>query len=179
MKTVTRIAIVLAAILGFGPAFATGFVFQSKSVLEPGQEVPPVEDSEALGIGIIQFNVGMTKADVKVTFSNLSGEFSRLHLHCAPEGVNGPIVVGFVDLVSIANDNSEVATLDSNTVTAAITDDQVTAGLDCEGQIINDLADLGDAINSGNIYWNLHTFVNPPGEIRGQLEPAELIRIPR
>jgi hypothetical protein len=34
--------------------------------------------------------------------------------------------------------------------------------------IVN-IADLADAMRDSNIYVNVHTVANPPGEVRGQL----------
>lgn len=157
----------------------------SKSVLEPSQEVPvpdlpdptdPETGSKGLGNGIITFDSDFTKADVKVTFSNLSGDVTRLHLHCNIEGFNGPIIVGLVDLVGIEFDNSEIATLDSNTVTGTITDAEIAEGDPCLAvpgveASITDLHSLAEAIDLGLIYFNLHTVAFPAGELRGQVNP--------
>ncbi|MEO1252646.1 MAG: CHRD domain-containing protein [Pseudomonadota bacterium] len=159
---------------------ADGFrsALESKSVIEGAQEVlgdgTLGNGSQGLGNGIIRFNRNLTRADIKVTFSALEGEFTRLHLHCNVAGLNGPIAVGLVDLVAIAQDNSEVSTLDSNTVVARIRNAQLPQdGGPCN---ISNLRTLANEINNGGIYFNLHTTAFPPGELRGQIEPLEPVR---
>ena len=84
------LSLAAAALLGLpAPALADrnfSVIFSSKSVIEPGQEVPvaglpdptdPVTGSQALGNGIIAFDRRAKRADVKVTFGNLSGARSR------------------------------------------------------------------------------------------------------
>lgn len=170
----------LAMLASLGTAHAENFrsAVSSKSVIEGGQEVlgdgTIGNGSEGLGNGIIRFNRKNTRADIKVTFSNLQGEFTRLHLHCNVAGQNGPIALGLVDLVAIGQDNSEVSTLDSNTVVARIRNRQFPEdGGECG---IYNLRMLADEINNGGIYFNLHTTAFPPGELRGQIEPLEPVR---
>ncbi|MEL7488609.1 MAG: CHRD domain-containing protein [Pseudomonadota bacterium] len=178
------LAIGAALMSAFGIAYADdfgGFANSSKSVIEGAQEVlgdgTIGNGSEGLGNGIIRFNRGYNKAFVKVTFSNLDGEFTRLHLHCNIAGLNGPIALGLVDLVAIEQDNSEVSTLDSNTVVARITNRQLPSdGGPCG---IRTLRELASEINDGGIYFNLHSTAFPPGELRGQIDPLTPVRFLR
>ncbi len=157
------------------------FNLSSKSVIEPAQEVPvaglpdptdPTDGSSGLGNAIITLNSDKTRAEIKVTFSNLSGAVTRLHLHCAAAGTNGPIALGLVDLVAIGQDNSEVTTLGANTITAEIRKAQFSDN-NCEaviGQRVTNVRHLFRAIQAGYIYFNLHTAAFPAGELRGQIE---------
>lgn len=142
----------------------------SKTQLSPDQEVQvPAVVSDGRGIAIISIKRKFRSAKIRVTYTNLEGEFTRIHLHCAPAGANGPIAIGFVDLVSLANDNSETNKLDSHTVIGRISNSQFPAGGGNCG--ISNLWQLADAIDAGGIYWNLHTTEFPGGELRGQVEP--------
>jgi len=135
--------------------------------------VPPIE-SPGLGNAIISVDGRYRRAQIRVTFTALQGEFTRLHLHCNVSGQNGPIAVGFVDLVAPGNDNSEVITLGSNTLIGTIGNDAFPQTDPCPeviGRPVGDLESLAEAIDEGLIYWNLHTTAFPPGELRGQVEP--------
>ena len=181
--TLTALALLSAATTALATDDAYGgYKFESKSVLSPDQEVPvaglpdptdPEAGSDALGNGIIEFNARKTRARIRLTFSNTAGAFTRLHLHCAPAGANGPIAIGVIDLVAIAQDNSETARLQSNRVVARLSDKQFIDN-SCEDAIgypIRNLRDLAYAINAGDVYFNLHTAAFPAGELRGQIEP--------
>jgi hypothetical protein len=91
------------------------------------------------------------------------------HLHMAPKGVNGPIVVPLEPPEEGSGPN------DSADISGTITDDDLTGPL--EGKTV---ADLIAAIEDGDIYLNIHTSDGqdgasnvpgdyPDGEIRGQL----------
>ncbi|MEM9402261.1 MAG: CHRD domain-containing protein [Pseudomonadota bacterium] len=149
--------------------------FESKTVLTADQEVQDIAvESDGKALAVISFNRRFTRADIRVTFSNLEGNVSRLHLHCNVAGANGPIAIGAIDLVAAANDNSETITLDANTVIGRLFNSQFPDADACAGAIgrsISNLHDLAQAIDDGQVYWNLHTFAFPAGELRGQVEP--------
>lgn len=172
---VTVATAMIAALLTSQAALADGkAVWTSKSVLSPEQEVPPVE-SDALGNAIITIEKKYRRADIKVTYTGLEDEFTRMHLHCAPAGANGPVAVGLVDLVAVDLDNSETVTLDAKTLVGSLDNSQFPAdGGNCG---ISNLRELADAIDAGEIYWNMHTIAFPPGELRGQVEPLENVRM--
>ncbi len=183
MKTYLLVAASAVALFGFAPAGADDAreVIASKTALTPEQEVQsPAVESAGKAVAVIGFDRYFRKAGIRVTFSNLEGEVSRLHLHCNVSGANGPIAIGAVDLVALGNDNSETVTLDANTIEGTLENSQFPAADACAGAIgrsIRNLRDLADAINDGQIYWNLHTFAFPAGELRGQVEALELVRV--
>lgn len=120
-----------------------------------------------------------TSGDVQVVFErDLSSMTFRLevlngvavtaaHLHCAPAGVNGPIVVFLTDPAQPEQDVNGVL----GEGTRVNTDIQASAA-GCEaliGRPVRNIASLADAAFRGLIYANVHTAANPSGEIRGQL----------
>ncbi len=141
----------------------------SKCVLDGSQEVPPVS-TFARGIGIVQFAANLRSASLQVSFTDLTGDFTRLHLHCNVAGQNGPVAAGVIDFVAIGADNSEVATLGSNQINATIMDGNFPSDGGACG--ISSVRDLFNAINEGGIYYNLHTKAFPSGEIRCQVGPT-------
>ncbi len=166
-----RLVLAGAALFAAAPSFADyGSRLSSKTVLTDEAEVQdPAVVSDGFANAVITINRKFRRATVRVTFTNLEGNVTRLHLHCAPAGANGPIALGLVDLVGVAFDNSETITLDANTITGRIRNNQFPTGAANNCGIYN-LHDLAAAIDAGQIYWNLHTTAFPAGELRGQVE---------
>jgi CHRD domain-containing protein len=128
-------------------------------------EVPPV-DTETFGKVEIVFNKDETKAEYHLTVRK-GVRATQSHIHCAPAGVNGPVVV------FLAGFHAKGWDVDGSWIeNATVTDDNVmppAAGSTCPTPI-NNLRDLAQAIRDGNAYVNVHTVANPGGEIRGQLK---------
>jgi CHRD domain len=111
-----------------------------KVTLSGSQEVPPVMTS-ASGVGSIM--VG-PDGSVSGTITTTGVEGTMAHIHEAPMGQNGPVIVTF-----------------------AKTSDNVWSAP--AGAKLND-AQL-QSLKSGNLYLNVHSATNKPGEIRAQLKP--------
>ena len=111
------------------------------AMLNGAQEVPPVATT-AKGSGSFVATWDLDSVWYDVVVENLSGPITGAHLHNASVGVGGPVVI---DLGSGINGNRI-----SGWITTA------TAG-----EIIELL--------EGNLYVNVHTLMNPNGEIRGQV----------
>jgi hypothetical protein len=121
------------------------------------------------GSGSITLNYNAAASDFTYTlsWSNLTGPATMAHIHYAPPGVAGPIIVPFFMSTMPATD-SIAGTLTQADVTPV-------AG-------ISTIADVAAAIEAGNAYVNVHTAQYPAGELRGQLavstsavpEPASL-----
>ncbi|HKK37942.1 MAG TPA: CHRD domain-containing protein, partial [Cryomorphaceae bacterium] len=111
-------------------------------ILDAEQEVPS-NSSEATGLAT--FNLSKNGAEVNyfVVVDGLTGPIQMAHLHNAPAGENGGVVVNLGDGI------------DGNVISGSF-DPTAFDGL---------LEDM----NAGNIYINVHTEENPGGEIRGQL----------
>lgn len=138
---------------------------QFKAFADGSQEVPPL-DTVTRGKLKLTFNEDMTAArfDLRV-FEGM--EITQAHLHCAPEGVNGPVVVFLQGFIPGGFDVH--GALASHTLTDA---NVAAVGADCvptTGMEILTLADLAAAAAEGNIYVNVHSVAHPPGEVRGQL----------
>jgi hypothetical protein len=128
------------------------------TLLTPEQEaqVPPVE-SDATGKGEFIFSRDGNSVSFKVEVTNLEG-VTMAHLHYAPFGVSGPIVVTLLP-------RQDPSGLISGTLVEGkftSTDAGNTPGIDT-------LDELRKAIDAGEIYVNVHTDDYPAGEIRGQL----------
>lgn len=132
-------ALALAGTLAFAtalPAFAKDMAV----TLSGAQEVPPVTTS-ASGTGTI--SVGADKAvggSIMVKGINATAA----HIHEAPKGKNGPVIV---PLTKSGDNTFSVA------AGAKLTDAQMKA------------------LEAGDLYVNVHSAANPDGEIRAQLTP--------
>lgn len=118
---------------------------RSAALLDGSQEVPPT-GSPATG----QANVTVARATNEVcyqlTVDNLLAPATAAHIHQAPAGVNGPVVVP----LSIPVGTTSFTSSGCTTVTDALAD--------------------AIALNPADFYVNVHSTVFPGGEIRGQLE---------
>lgn len=122
--------------------------------LRGDEEVPPVE-TDAQGQATFMFNDDLTELSFELNVANIE-DVVAAHVHCAPEGVNGPVGVTLFGGGPVSPDG----TLATGTITAPDSDN------DCEWE---DLSDVQMEMKNGNAYVNVHTLENPPGEIRGQI----------
>ena len=110
-----------------------------KADLKASNEVPP-NDSTATGAAEASYDTDSKALSVTATFDGLSGPAMGAHIHGPGEqGANAGIVLRFESAESPVQ------------LTATLTDEQA--------------ADL----LAGKLYVNIHTELNPGGEIRGNL----------
>lgn len=129
-----------------------------KATLSGDQEVPPV-DTETTGRAYLWLN----KAETQIEFQlhvNDGQAITQSHIHCAPAGVNGPIVVFLAGLH--ANGLDVNGKWISN---ATITDASIVNPL-CGATV----AELAASMRAGTTYVNVHSIANPGGVVRGQIE---------
>lgn len=130
------------------------------SILNGDNEVQdPAVETDAEGTATITFTVA-NNGDVTYSTSIEVADFDedRLtvgHLHNAPEGENGPVVV---DLLADAGVDGSIGN-SFGVPTVEITVDEADTTSDV----------LSEAVD-GNIYFNIHSTDFPSGELRGQLE---------
>jgi hypothetical protein len=86
---VTLMAGLLSA-LAVGAALAGGGAPRA-TTLSGAEEVPPA-DPDGTGLASITLNVGQTSVCWELSVSNIAPA-SAAHIHAAPAGVNGPVVV--------------------------------------------------------------------------------------
>ncbi len=115
------------------------------ATLSPQNEVPPPTPSN--GSGEVTGGLSGTTLTISGSYAGLTGPAIDAHVHVAPVGVAGPIVCPLV--------YTEGPTIGSGTLSG-----------DCPNTSVSDL-------DAGNLYVNVHTAANPPGEIRGQLVRAQ------
>ena len=116
------------------------------------QEVPPVVTT-ATGSMTLLTSSDQSSMTFTLAFSNLDN-ITGGHLHVGEVGLDGPILFPFAD--------AAFASPLSVTLTAADLTPQPAGG-------VTSFAEVVDAMISGRMYANIHTTMNPDGEIRGQL----------
>jgi len=134
--------------------------FLAKAELNDEQTVPRVH-SRARGVA------GYTVKPEEVTFTHVFRRLRNIrmaHLHLGAVGEAGPVVANLLPADFDPTNRREVRRL-SRVLSGSITADDLVGPL--AGQSI---AALAEAIQSGNIYVNIHTEQNPSGEIRGQVQ---------
>jgi hypothetical protein len=145
-------ALVLGAVLlGFALPASAGDNFAAP--MSGDEEVPSV-DTRATGVAT--FKLREEGLVFKVNVANID-DVLFAHIHCGAVGVNGPIGVTLFTGGPVTVNG----TLASGVITAP------DPGNACGWA---DLDAVVAALESGDTYVNVHTSVNPGGEIRGQVK---------
>ena len=130
-----------------------------KATLTGGEEVPP-NTSPATGSATVTISPDRTTLHFVVTVNNINNA-TLSHIHLAQKGQNGPVVVNF--FLGPVKAGSYSGTLAQGDVTSA----------NFVGPLAgHSMSELVKDIQDGTCYVNVHTTAHPPGEIRGQLQPA-------
>ncbi len=111
-------------------------------MLDSAQEVP-AGSSEATGLATFNLSKQGNEVNYYVVVEGLTGPIQMAHLHEAPAGENGPVIVNLM------------SGIDGNVISGSFDPTEFDG--------------LLEAMNAGEIYINVHTAANPGGEIRGQL----------
>jgi len=116
----------------------------------PQQEVP-ANNSNAAGAGQLLYNTTTQTFDLDVqVFGIAIPDITGYHLHNAPVGVNGPVVINLVPLGNWS-----------------------VNGLGIRLSLTNVPIGAQEAnLFAQNLYFNLHSTAFPGGQIRGQIIPA-------
>ena len=178
MKKMRRLIFVLAAIVSLAATatvLADSIKFKTK--LSGDQEVPPIGviiDTVARGKAEFKLSKDGTELHYKLNVSRIENAFMA-HIHMAPAGVNGPIVVWLFPSTAPVP-----GPLGAGPQQGKIAEGTITAANLVGPLAGHPLSDLIDAIQAGNAYVNVHTNDGvaptntgpgdfPGGEIRGQL----------
>lgn len=172
MKSICALFVVLA--LGFaatGAARAETFTFNFG--VDGSQEVPNPNSTNAVGAASLVYDTDTKLFDLDLQvfgigldeLQHVGANGTPVHIHNAPAGVNGPIVIDLGFFNSFVDDGFGI----SYTVF-----DRPFGGL--QGGINSNIQANEDALFAGNLYLNVHTHDFPGGQIRGQIvpEPAAL-----
>jgi hypothetical protein len=133
-----------------------------------GAEEVPARDTRAQGQLKMQLSRDGQTLSYKLIVANIEN-VTQAHLHRAPAGANGPVVLWLYPEPSLAQPAPGVRLIPGRTQ-GVLAEGEITADL-LVGQLAGEpLGRLIAEIMAGNIYVNVHTTRFPPGEVRGQLE---------
>ena len=171
----TRILLLSLAALLLGVQGVLADTAQSYPFLTqmlPGNEVPAVSDTSS-GNAVVWVHVvrdsggniisGSVDFNINCKFSSSSKSVVGLHIHNAPAGTSGAIVIP-----TDVNASSNSITIDSSGKATASKQVQFPQNPSVTVATIADLL-----VNPQNYYLNVHTDDHPGGDMRGQLLPAE------
>lgn len=131
------------------------------TLLSSQEEVPPTTSTAS---GRAHFVMTQPNEGLMMRYQLIVHDGQNItaaHLHCAPRGVNGPVVVNLYTGETRTSVHGEL-------VSGSIRDqDILAAGANCSPNIRN-IAHLAQAMREGKIYVNVHSTRYPNGEIRGQ-----------
>ena len=117
-------------------------------------EIPPVQ---TIANGTADLVPTDDRINYFVNATNLKG-IAAGHVHLAPPGQNGPIVVTLFNITTLKDRSYFHGNF---------------TGENLEGPMQgNSLSELIGAMNNGTSYVNVHTKQHPNGEIRGQIIPS-------
>ncbi len=159
---------ILAAFVLTQAAFAGLITYDSP--LLGTSEVPPT-GSTATGFASVTIDTIAQTMDVQITFTGLAGVTTASHIHCcltipgvgnAGVATTTPSFAGFpLGVTSGSYDSGALDLTNASTYNPAF----VTA----EGSLSNAEAALLAGLAAGDTYLNIHSSVDPGGEIRGFL----------
>ncbi|MFG0273457.1 MAG: CHRD domain-containing protein [Phycisphaerales bacterium] len=170
-----RISRGLAAVVAAGAACALaapsdGAFITANFPLSGAQEAPP-NDADAFGVGTIvvdttakTFNLDLFVVGIGLTdLLGVGPNSSPVHIHNAPAGANGPIVIDLGFFGSFVEDGLGI--------TLSLRD--IAFG-GVQGGISSDIDSNLEQLFLGALYVNIHTNDFPGGEIRGQIVGPEI-----
>lgn len=170
MKTILTC---LAICAGLATTSLQAGTLRYTAVLTGDQEPTPVTTT-AVGLGSLTVDTYAEtySATLDVTGLSLLDLFDPLvvspvgpvHLHNAPVGVNGPIAIAFPFWPTIYSNAADGFSL-------AVTDQSFADAIALSGASLT-FQDFLAELDSGNIYFNVHTDFAPGGELRGALAAA-------
>lgn len=143
-----------------------------ESTLSSAAEVPPVVvPSEATGSALLVPSQDRSEVAYSLTLTGpFTGDPTQAHIHLAPEGETGPVVV-FICAEAALNPPMGTPTCPDamgGTLDGAITSDNFIA----PAMGPQTFEEFVDALFNSDAYFNVHTEDNTSGEIRGQIVPV-------
>ena len=152
-----KASVVAAGLVGLvaGPASAQTFTLTAQ--LNGANETPAALNTGAFGSATVTVDMKARTVTYRVDVFNLPSGVSASHIHVGAAGTGGPVVVNFAPPVPASNDFA---------FSGVVKDTEFLLRPD---QGIRSADDMFQAILGGNAYVNVHSSVNPGGEIRGQL----------
>lgn len=136
-------------------------VVNMTATLSGGEETPaPGLLTGAVGTATVSVDAANEEISVTLALFNFQTGTTAGHIHVAPKGVAGPVVINFPIPAGRTGDLPLTFRVGAS---AFVTHPEIG---------IVTMQDAIQAIVGGNAYVNIHTSQFPAGEIRGQLTPV-------
>ena len=155
MRRVLSLAIAAMTLLFAAQAQAQTVTFTAS--LSGSNETPPVAATGAGGSATVTLDVGAQTVSWVIDVFNFPSGVTAGHIHVGGPGVAGPTLINFAVPTPASNDFRVAGTARAADL------------LPRAAQGINSWEDLVQSMLTGQTYVNIHSQVNPGGEIRGQL----------
>lgn len=149
-------AIIVVAALGVSGTAGADELF--RAMLTGDEEVPTPVVTETTGMAFVRVNQPETEAEFQLHVSD-GFRITQAHIHCAPFGQNGPVVVFLAGFHAAGLD------IDGKWVSNATITDSSIVDATCGDSV----AALAQSMRDGDTYVNVHSVQHPGGEVRGQL----------
>ena len=149
--------VLTAGVIALMAGAASAQTFTLTAQLNGANETPAALNTGAFGSATVTVDMNARTVTYKVDVFNLPSGVTASHIHVGAAGTGGPVVVNFAPPVPASNDFGFSGT---------VKDTEFVLRPD---QGIRSADDMFQAILGGNAYVNVHSSVNPAGEIRGQL----------
>ena len=149
--------VLTAGVIALMAGAASAQTFTLTAQLNGANETPAALNTGAFGSATVTVDMNARTVTYKVDVFNLPSGVTASHIHVGAAGTGGPVVVNFAPPVPASNDFGFSGT---------VKDTEFVLRPD---QGIRSADDMFQAILGGNAYVNVHSSVNPGGEIRGQL----------
>ena len=154
------VRLALLSLVSVGVMSGSAWAQSSEMVakLTGGDEAPNTVNSGAFGTATVRVDEGTGDITYTIRVVNLPSGVVAAHFHVGAEKTAGPVII-----------NIEVPTTASNdfTLTGTV---NVADFVPRPDQGIRSESDVLQAILGENTYLNVHSQVNPGGEIRGQVK---------
>jgi hypothetical protein len=149
------------------PSTSSAALLQWNAVLTGGQENPPT-GAAGTGFGRVSFDDATNVLDVSLEWNGLTGNGVQAHIHCCTTpNLNTGIAL---DLWLVADPQPltgvYAASYDLDLV------NPFRATFMPGGTALSKFAAVAAAMDIQNAYFNIHTALNPGGEIRGNISPV-------
>jgi hypothetical protein len=156
LKTLARVAVLVIAITYADRAGADELF---KATLSGDEEVPSPVATDTTGRALFRLNQAETEIGFQLHVNDGVG-IQQAHIHCAPAGENGPVVV------FLAGFNQAGYDVDGKWVSNATITDASIVDPTCGATV----SLLAEKMRDGQAYANVHSVDHPAGVVRGQIE---------
>lgn len=143
MKKLHLLFITTMLMTGFTKAAHLNGQLIFSSSLTAQQSIPPITTS-AKGFALLRFNTAMDTLFIDASYTGLSSAVTGVHIHQGSAGISGSVLV---DLSAGVKAGGFMASISGSALASVKT----------------------DLLMNGGYYLNVHTTINPNGEIRGQI----------